>query len=260
MASFLTVNFNSSFFIENLLSSIPKTWKESNEIIIVDNSRNLSLKNYEDLKIIEGTGTTHFEGIEQGIKESSNENIIFSDSDCILLDCNLLNQLENFLEKEVAMIQCEGNQFKPFHPCFGCLKKSVFEENKLSFMSKGLKKEPEDWKKIFSNFKKNNLNNEFKDKVYFDVGVECAYKLLRNNKKVLSIPRICPSKEIYEFFENKKMSFSNLGWWFGFEKPQVWHIVYGSSKKRYLKKNSEEIWNQKKEVINFVLEKILNIH
>lgn len=245
MVSFLTVNYKSDFFVKILLESIPKNWLEKNEFIIIDNSRDLVIKN-KNVKVVAGKGRTHFQGLDQGLVECKNEIVIISDVDCVLLDLSLLIKLEDMIANGTAMIQCIGTQFKPFHPCFGALNKNIFLNEKLSFKSKGQISTPNDWSSFFIKHRPN------KEKfVYFDVGVFAGYTLLKRGYKVEVIPRqSCP----YSF---SKMRFREPGWWFGYNKPQVWHIVYGASRDRFIKNRNQEVWVNKKEAAQWVLDNLV---
>lgn len=241
MSSFLTVNYKSDFFVKTLLESIPDKWLKKNEVIIIDNSKDLKIT-YKNTRVVLGRGRTHAEGLNQGIHECHSNTIIVSDVDCILLDFALLSRLEDLINTGTAMIQCEGTQFKPFHPCFGALSKNIFLKEKLSFRSAGQIKIPDDWSSFFSKHKPNR--EKF---VYLDVGVSAGYTLLKRNYKVSVIPRFSSPGAF------SKMHFKDPGWWFGYNKPQVWHIVYGASSDRFKRDFGVKSWENKKDAARWVL-------
>ncbi|MCK9442524.1 MAG: glycosyltransferase family 2 protein [Methanothrix sp.] len=249
MASFLTVNYKSTFFANSLIASIPKKWRDENEIVIIDNSKDLEL-DYDNVKVVHGIEQSHSYGLERGLKECSNNTVIISDIDCILLDPQLLNILTKFIEDGGAMMQCQGSPFKPFHPCFGVLNKEIFMSEKLSFHSKEQINVPDDWEKFFG---KSDFINQ-KQKVYLDVGVDSAYQLLRRGYKVSVIPNsLSPDS-----FKKLPKSDGINGWWFGFGKPQVWHVVYGASSQRFIRNEyGINIWEEKKKLVKWVFENLL---
>lgn len=251
MVSFLAVNYKTSFYANALISSLSEKWREENDIIIIDNSHDLQL-DFHNIKVIQGNKSTHADGLDQGLKECKSNTIIISDIDCILIDHILLDTLSKFIDKGGAMIQCEGSSFKPFHPCFGALNKDIFLSENLSFKDKGQVAIPEDWENFFgiSDFVKEN------QKVYLDTGVNSAYQLLRKGYKVSTIPKSYP----IDYFNSLKSTGSTVGWWFGFEKPQVWHIVYGASPERFIKNNGclIDTWQEKKDLVSLMLNYLVN--
>lgn len=245
MVSFVTVNYKTTFYANILISSLPQKWREENEIIIVDNSHDLRL-DFDNIKIIQGIETTHASGLKRGLEECKSNTVIISDIDCILIDPNLLNILTKFIEDGGSMIQSKGDHsFKPFQPCFGALNKKNFISEKLEFNSKGYIEIPDDWEGFFgidSRVKKEK-------RVYLDVGVDSAYQLMRRGYKVSTIPKSKPSV----FFNSIKKSVNNNGWWYGFEKPQVWHAGYGGSYNRFLKKWDVNVWEEKMKIAKLIL-------
>ena len=249
MASFLTVNYKSSFYANTLISSLSEKWRKENEIVIVDNSHDLKL-DFDNIKVIQGVENTHAYGLKRGLKECSSNTVIISDIDCILIDPELLDILAKFVDSGGAMMQCKGDSFKPFHPCFGVLNRDIFIYEKLEFHSKEQIDIPNDWEKFFgiSDF----VNK--KQKVYLDVGVNSAYQLLRRGYKVSTIPNSLST----DSFKKLNKSDGVDGWWFGFGKPQVWHVVFGASSKRFTKNEYNiDIWEEKKKIANWVLNNLV---
>jgi len=129
--SLLTINYNSTEYLEKLIKSSKKLQKYINEIIVIDNNSNLNNRNM--LKRIEKNTPINtklirnkinlgfFKAVNQGIGVTKNNLILLINPDCLITNADSINEMINFIHKNKNNVVVGGSYIKTTKEKFNIL-------------------------------------------------------------------------------------------------------------------------------------------